>query len=313
MKMQHHPPNQLSQQQRQQKQQRVIAVSFIAWLYIAVGNHWLSGDTTTIATVAAFGIVPTTMTTTRRLLSVERVISSEKRVIAVHAESKSSSSSSFVTTDFDADDDLETKWEANLSILKRASDDKSVDPAIVLQALLDLEQQSRILAKQQQQERSPTAYAENMLQQLYGDWRLIFTTGTVKTQKELLGGAKINYFPLKAVQSFRKSNAIENGIYVGDFPLVKFTGAFDFDLRKRKLEFDFHQLVVLGFLQLSLGQGDAALIGASSGLGSDSNVQNAKKSKRAFFNWISADADIATARGGGGGLALWKRITTSDS
>ncbi len=52
----------------------------------------------------------------------------------------------------------------------------------------------------------------------------------------------------------------------------------------------------------------AAKIGASTGLGSDSNVKNAQKDKKAFFNWISADKNIATARGGGGGLALWKRI-----
>ena len=29
--------------------------------------------------------------------------------------------------------------------------------------------------------------------------------------------------------------------------------------------------------------------------------------KKPFFNWISADSEIATARGGGGGLALWQR------
>ena len=29
--------------------------------------------------------------------------------------------------------------------------------------------------------------------------------------------------------------------------------------------------------------------------------------RQPFFNWISADEQIATARGGGGGLALWKR------
>ena len=29
--------------------------------------------------------------------------------------------------------------------------------------------------------------------------------------------------------------------------------------------------------------------------------------KKPFFNWISADENVATARGGGGGLALWKR------
>ena len=53
-------------------------------------------------------------------------------------------------------------------------------------------------------------------------------------------------------------------------------------------------------------------IGASTGLGSDSNVKNAEKGKKAFFNWISADADIATARGGGGGIALWQKVGVSD-
>ncbi|CAB9517901.1 expressed unknown protein [Seminavis robusta] len=82
----------------------------------------------------------------------------------------------------------------------------------------------------------------------------------------------------------------------------------DFDLKKRKLEFDFNQLLVLNLIEINLGKGDAAKIGASSGLGSESNVENVKKGRQAFFNWICADAQIATARGGGGGLALWKRV-----
>ena len=45
----------------------------------------------------------------------------------------------------------------------------------------------------------------------------------------------------------------------------------------------------------------------STGLGSDNNVELVEKGAKPFFNWISADRDIATARGGGGGLALWKR------
>ena len=45
-------------------------------------------------------------------------------------------------------------------------------------------------------------------------------------------------------------------------------------------------------------------LGAALGLGAESNVENAKKGKRPFFNWINADDKIATARGGGGGLAL---------
>ena len=45
----------------------------------------------------------------------------------------------------------------------------------------------------------------------------------------------------------------------------------------------------------------------STGLGSENNVELVEKGAKPFFNWISADKDIATARGGGGGLALWKR------
>jgi len=53
-------------------------------------------------------------------------------------------------------------------------------------------------------------------------------------------------------------------------------------------------------------------MGAASGLGSKSNVKNVEKGRKAFFNWISADESIATARGGGGGLALWKRVLPGD-
>jgi hypothetical protein len=100
---------------------------------------------------------------------------------------------------------------------------------------------------------------------------------------------------------------ITNGIYLGeDWTIVKFFGTFDFDFKKRKLEFDFDEISLLG-LRIPLQAGQAAQIGASSGLGSESNVENAKRERQAFFNWISADENIATARGGGGGLALWKR------
>jgi hypothetical protein len=41
---------------------------------------------------------------------------------------------------------------------------------------------------------------------------------------------------------------------------------------------------------------------------SSNNEKLAESGRRAFFDWISADDEIATARGGGGGLALWKRV-----
>jgi hypothetical protein len=138
----------------------------------------------------------------------------------------------------------------------------------------------------------------------------IIATGTAKSQERL--GARINYFPIKAVQSFDCTTfAISNGIYLGDFAVIQFFGDFEFNLKSRKLEFDFDSISVLGF-KINLGQGQAAQIGASSGLGSESNVANAKRDRKAFFNWIAADDTIATARGGGGGLALWKRVNEDE-
>lgn len=190
--------------------------------------------------------------------------------------------------------------ETCTAILTRAAETKAEDSEMVLQALLDLEKIARDTAK------GSPEYNKNVLYHLHGSWRLMFTTGTKKTQDRF---GTINYFPIKAIQSFDTENmAIENGIYVGDFALVKFLGEFEFDMRKRRLEFDFTKVTLLQFLDVSLGKGEAAQLGSKSGLGSDSNVANAAKDKKAFFNWISANADIATARGGGGGLALWKRV-----
>lgn len=119
-------------------------------------------------------------------------------------------------------------------------------------------------------------------------------------------------FVQQSFDTTTKPYGIENGIYLGDFAVLKFSGPFYFDLVKRKLEFDFTKIAVLGF-DINIKSGDAAKIGASTGLGSKNNVKNVnEKGKRAFFNWISADKTIATARGGGGGLALWKRIVEEE-
>jgi PAP_fibrillin len=186
-------------------------------------------------------------------------------------------------------------------ILNKAADTKSEDPGQVVAALESLEKLMRLKVKTEGESAS-----QQVLSNLDGHWRLIFTTGTAKTQEKF--GRKINYFPLKAVQSFdTQSMTISNGIYAGDLSLIKFFGNFDFDLKKKKLEFDFSLITLLGFLNIPLKQGEAAQLGAKSGLGSSSNVENAKRDKQAFFNWISADDTIATARGGGGGLALWQR------
>lgn len=197
-------------------------------------------------------------------------------------------------------EDVKSEIDGKLTLLKSAAETKKEDSDDVVAALLDLEKLSRQAAKLDE------SYAQTMLQNLDGSWQLVFTTGTVDTQKKV---GKINYFPLKAVQSFNTTDmSIENGIYVGDFCAIKFSGDFSFDLKKRKLEFDFNNICLLQTFDIKLKKGEAASLGAKSGLGSESNVANAAKDKSAFFNWISADESIATARGGGGGLALWKRV-----
>lgn len=74
-------------------------------------------------------------------------------------------------------------------VLIRAAETKAEDPEIVVTALEDLEKLMRDKCKKE-----PSA-AQDMLDNLTGDWRLIFTTGTKKTQKNFK--TKVNYFPLK--------------------------------------------------------------------------------------------------------------------
>ncbi len=190
--------------------------------------------------------------------------------------------------------------EASLALCRRAAVDKSEDGEAVVEALLQVEMQMRAAAKS-----DDGALSRATLAALDGAWRLVFTTGTVDMQNKL--GRSINYFPIRATQTFdTKSMTLTNGIYAGDFALLKFFGTFDWLEKPRRLEFDFDSIAVLGF-KIDLPKGGAEKIGASTGLGSEGNVKRAKSGKKAFFNWISADEQVATARGGGGGLALWRR------
>lgn len=63
--------------------------------------------------------------------------------------------------------------------------------------------------------------AEDTLAALNGAWRLVFTTGTVDTQKKLKG--RINYFPLKAVQCFNTDTMrLTNSVMVRDSTVTAF-------------------------------------------------------------------------------------------
>eukprot|EP00956_Cyclotella_meneghiniana_P007464 scaffold10139_cov74-Cyclotella_meneghiniana.AAC.15 len=198
----------------------------------------------------------------------------------------------------------ETEVSEAKSILTRAAESKLENPDTVLNALECLEKNCKAKFKE-----DPAAFSQDILDNISGEWRLIFTTGTKERQKK--SGGRVNYFPLKAIQTFdatTQPKIIENGIYAWDLPLIRFSGDWDFNQRKRKLEFDFDLIEIFGLIKIKLGRKDVAKIGASTGLGSAGNEKLAESGRRAFFDWISADEDIATARGGGGGLALWKRV-----
>jgi hypothetical protein len=198
----------------------------------------------------------------------------------------------------------DTEITQSKQILVRAAETKLEDPDTVLNALECLEKNCKAKFKQ-----DPSAFSRDILDNISGEWRLIFTTGTKERQQK--SGGRVNYFPLKAIQKFdanTQPKVIENGIYAWDLPLIRFSGDWDFDQRKRKLEFDFDLIEIFGLIRIKLGRKDVAKIGASTGLGSANNEKLADSGRRAFFDWISADGEIATARGGGGGLALWKRV-----
>lgn len=191
--------------------------------------------------------------------------------------------------------------EARSVLLKASKKEISTsDSDLIVESLLNLE---KLMRKQNAADNGITA--QKTIKNLNGEWRLVFTTGTVDTQKKI---GRINYFPLKAVQSFDTDEfKITNGIFINDYPVIKFFGPFEFNMKMRKLIFDFDQIQVFG-IKFDLPKGGAAKIGQTTGLGSENNVEQVNQGKKPFFNWISADDEIATARGGGGGLALWRRI-----
>ena len=170
--------------------------------------------------------------------------------------------------------------EPSLSLCREAARTREAEPSKVCEALLEVEKIMRAAAKE-----DDGALSRATLANLDGAWRLVFTTGTIDTQNKV---GKINYFPLRATQSFDTSTmVITNGIYLGNFALLKFLGSFDWLEDRRRLEFDFDQIAILGFT-INLPKGGAEELGAATGLGSKNNVKLAKTGKKAFFNWYAS-------------------------
>jgi hypothetical protein len=206
---------------------------------------------------------------------------------------------------------LDEKLTDCLQILNRAAETKADDLDAVYQALVDLEQVSRLVGELERQGDGSTAASSAagnctvaktalssnaLVTQLNGSWRLVYTTGADQTQEK--ESRRINYHPLKVIQSFNTdSKTIADGIYLGNFCILKLSGLFDFDTATRRLEYDFNALRLLDVFTIPLA-GATRLAAAASG---------SESKKLPFFNWISADATLATARRGRGVL-VWKRV-----
>jgi len=129
---------------------------------------------------------------------------------------------------------------------------------------------------------------------LTGDWRLIYTTGTKKTEDDI---GRVNYVPITAVQRFDMGTKfIRNGVYFGPISL-EFEGALRWLEDRRRLEFDFEDLKVCG-MSVPLPDWMRSAAGMKS---------SAPYKKQPAFNFVAVDGRIAAARGAGGGVALWLR------
>lgn len=129
---------------------------------------------------------------------------------------------------------------------------------------------------------------------LTGDWRLIYTTGTKKTEDDI---GRVNYVPITAVQRFdMEKRFIRNGVYLGPIS-IEFEGALRWIEERRRLEFDFEDLKFCG---ISVPLPD--WLRSQAGMKSETPYK-----KQPAFEFVAVDERVAAARGAGGGVALWLR------
>ena len=169
---------------------------------------------------------------------------------------------------------------------------KAVHPDEAYASMLRLEKKSYREVRTQSQDT-----AQRMASNLEGDWRPIFSTGTAITQNRL-GGRRVNYFPIKAVISFRTDGRVQNGVYFGDCHLIRITGWQNYTAETRKLNFGFHHMSLFnGTVQFKLKEGQDTAFAQAFGLGGH----------KGLWNILLADENMVMARGVGHGLTLWKR------
>jgi hypothetical protein len=155
-------------------------------------------------------------------------------------------------------------------------------------------------------------------EQLLGTWRLCFITGTHKTKQRagiVLGAGRyvpnwvkiqLGYeplaVPLPSTPPLFEAGRIANQVQLGPLQL-SLTGPTKFMAPKRILAFDFTTLAVRLFGG-SLYNGSVR-----GGTVAEERFYSENTNQQAFFAYFWASELAIAARGRGGGLALWGRIS----
>jgi hypothetical protein len=193
----------------------------------------------------------------------------------------------------------------NISILEQAAKSNTKpSPAAVVAALLEAEKSAK---------QNKIRYG---FEQLIGNWRLCFITGTKKTRQKagiVLGAgryipewvAKIQIAytaePVAEGEENSEIGRVENSVQVGAIVLT-LSGPTKFLVNKNILAFDFTRITVK-VLGKTVYQGFIR-----GGEGREAEFFSLSVGKQAFFAYFLVEDGIIAARGRGGGLALWGRV-----
>jgi len=191
----------------------------------------------------------------------------------------------------------------SLSILQQSVTKNKPNPEQINQALLEIEKNSK---------KSKESY---LFQQLLGTWQLYFITGTKKAKKRagiVLG--KGFYLPsfFKATLNYSLNEnqgnteefiagIMKNSVQFGLMSLT-FSGCTKFLPQKNILAFDFTRINI-DVLGKTIYQGEIR-----GGKNQEAKFYQEKIKKQAFFHYFYLGENLISARGKGGGLAIWKKV-----
>lgn len=150
--------------------------------------------------------------------------------------------------------------------------------------------------------------------QLLGKWQLGFVTGTKRSRQRagiVLGAGRfipqwlkihLSYDSAADPATFPNRGTVRNSVKFGLLQIV-LSGPVQFQPKQNILAFDFTQMhLSLGGLKLYQGY-------IRNGKEREANFWEQSLKQQAFFRYFLLREDCLAARGKGGGLALWTRVS----